>query len=122
MTKSTWNLSRIDNPDIKMIAGVASGISYTFGIAPWIVRLAFILGALVSFGFAILLYVALWLILPKIQVDTAQYNNRSLDLNTPDTVIVVDKDAKAQVYPSEAVPTTPSDVSDAAIKSETKNI
>ncbi len=122
MTKSTWNLSRIDNPDIKMIAGVASGISYTFGIAPWIVRLAFILGALVSFGFAILLYVALWLILPKIQVDTAQYNNRSLDLNTPDTVIVVDKDAKAQVYSSETVPSPTSDVSDAAIKSETKNI
>lgn len=123
MNKSSWNLSRIDNSDIKMIAGVASGISYTFGIPTWMVRLAFILGAFLSGGAAILIYLALWLVLPKITVDSAIYNNRSLDL-TPaesETVIVVDKDAHAYVHKSDEVGNLNQEVSDAKIKSETKD-
>jgi phage shock protein C len=47
----------------KRIAGVCGGIGEYFGIDPILVRVAFIVAALMGFG--ILLYVALWIALPK---------------------------------------------------------
>lgn len=73
---SIWNLARIDNSQFKVLGGVAAGIAYTLGVAPWIVRLVFALSAVCFFGASVLIYIILWLILPKIMVDPFIYQER----------------------------------------------
>lgn len=48
----------------KMIAGVCGGIADYLGIDPTLVRIAYVLMVLFA-GFGILLYVILWIIMPK---------------------------------------------------------
>lgn len=48
----------------RVIAGVCAGLAYRFGIKPWQMRLLFILSCLLP-GPQILLYLALWIILPS---------------------------------------------------------
>lgn len=48
----------------RMIAGVAGGLATYFGIDPMFLRLAFVFLALLN-GFGVLLYLALWLIVPN---------------------------------------------------------
>lgn len=52
------------NPDDKIIEGVCSGLGYYFGIAPKWVRLLFVLFFLFG-GSGVLLYVVLWVVMPK---------------------------------------------------------
>ncbi len=47
----------------KMIAGVCAGLAAEFGISVTVVRLAFVLGTLVS-GMGIVIYLALWVVMP----------------------------------------------------------
>jgi phage shock protein C len=47
----------------KMIAGVCAALSARFGIPKFIVRLAFVLFGL--FGVGELVYIALWVLIPK---------------------------------------------------------
>lgn len=47
----------------KRIAGVAGGIAEYFGIDPLLVRLGFVVAAFMGFG--VLLYLVLWILLPK---------------------------------------------------------
>jgi phage shock protein PspC (stress-responsive transcriptional regulator) len=48
----------------KMIAGVCAGLAEEFGISVSVVRLAFILGTLISWGIGLVIYVTLWVIMP----------------------------------------------------------
>ena len=48
----------------RLIAGVCGGIGERYGIPPFVVRLAFIVGLLVPF-WPILLYVVGWLLIPE---------------------------------------------------------
>ena len=48
----------------KLIAGVCSGIAKKFGVNPVVVRLAFVTSVLI-FGFGILPYIILWIIMEK---------------------------------------------------------
>ena len=48
----------------RWVAGVAAGIARRFAISPGLVRLAFVLSLLLP-GPQILLYLALWIFLPK---------------------------------------------------------
>jgi len=48
----------------KLVAGVCSGLGNYFNVDPVLVRLAFILAVLL-FGFGILPYILLWIIMPK---------------------------------------------------------
>jgi phage shock protein PspC (stress-responsive transcriptional regulator) len=48
----------------RWIAGVSVGLARRVGIAPWIVRLAFV-GALILPPPALIVYAALWLIMPS---------------------------------------------------------
>lgn len=48
----------------RMVAGVAGGLAAYFGIDPMIVRIVFIVLALIN-GFGAVLYLALWLIVPN---------------------------------------------------------
>lgn len=54
-------LTRSNN---KMIAGVCAGLAEYFGIDPTIVRILYVLMVLFA-GFGILLYVILWIVMPK---------------------------------------------------------
>jgi phage shock protein PspC (stress-responsive transcriptional regulator) len=47
----------------RVVAGVCAALARRFGIRPWTVRLLFVLSCLLP-GPQILLYVALWIILP----------------------------------------------------------
>jgi len=48
----------------RVIAGVCAGIAYRFGLKPLTVRLIFIISCLLP-GPQILLYIALWLLVPN---------------------------------------------------------
>ena len=68
MSKLTQNNSRppqsgfrLDKSNAKLM-GVSGGIANYAGIDPVIVRIGFVLGALVSFGTAALIYIAVGLI------------------------------------------------------------
>jgi phage shock protein PspC (stress-responsive transcriptional regulator) len=50
--------------DGRMIAGVCAGLARRFGISVTVFRLAFVVGALLGFGTAIILYVVLWVVMP----------------------------------------------------------
>jgi len=47
----------------KRIAGVAGGIARYFGVDPVLIRVAFVVAALMGWG--LLLYLVLWIVLPK---------------------------------------------------------
>lgn len=47
-----------------MVAGVCAGLARRFGFKPWQVRVAFVLSLLLP-GPQILLYIALWILIPK---------------------------------------------------------
>jgi phage shock protein C len=49
----------------KKIGGVCAGIGEYFDRDPTLIRIIFVLLVLLSFGFAILAYLAMWLIIPK---------------------------------------------------------
>jgi phage shock protein C len=56
----TWYRSRHG----KMIAGVCAGLAEQFGISVSILRLAFLLGTLIGGGVGIVIYIALWVVMP----------------------------------------------------------
>ena len=47
-----------------MIAGVCAGLAEQFGVSVTIIRLAFVLGVIVGWGMGLVLYLALWVIMP----------------------------------------------------------
>ena len=58
---------RLTRADDKMIGGVCAGLAEYLDIDPTIVRIVWVLMVLFA-GFGILLYVILWLIMPKQQI------------------------------------------------------
>ena len=48
----------------RMIAGVCAGLARRFGMKPWQVRALFVISCLLP-GPQILLYLGLWLVMPK---------------------------------------------------------
>ena len=58
---------RLTRSDDKMIGGVCAGLAEYLDIDPTIVRIVWVLMVLCA-GFGILLYVILWLIMPKQQI------------------------------------------------------
>ena len=58
-------LTRITNSDISILGGVLSGIAFRLGISTWIVRLVFLVSLFFFFLLPSLVYLALWVMLPK---------------------------------------------------------
>ena len=58
---------RLTRSDDKMIGGVCAGLAEYLDIDPKIVRIVWVLMVFLA-GFDILLYVVLWLIMPKQQI------------------------------------------------------
>jgi len=50
--------------DNKVLAGVCGGIAEYFGVDPTLIRIIWVLLIFLSFGTALLLYVACWAIMP----------------------------------------------------------
>ncbi len=63
------------NPDEAIIAGVASGLGYYFGVHPTVVRILFVLVTLAG-GSGILIYVILWFALPEARTATQKLEMR----------------------------------------------
>lgn len=57
------NRLRLSDDD-RWIAGVCGGIGTLTGVDPWVWRLVFLLGLLLG-GFTALLYILLWLLVPR---------------------------------------------------------
>ncbi len=58
--RAEWTRS----PDSRVIAGVCGGLAERFDVSVTVVRLAFVLAALMSFGWPVILYAVLWAIMP----------------------------------------------------------
>jgi phage shock protein PspC (stress-responsive transcriptional regulator) len=56
----TWYRRR----DGKMLAGVCAGLGEQFGVSVTIIRLAFLLSALLGGGVGMIVYLALWAVMP----------------------------------------------------------
>jgi phage shock protein PspC (stress-responsive transcriptional regulator) len=56
----TWYRSRRG----KRIAGVCAGLAEEFGISVTVLRLAFLLSALMGIGSGVIIYVVLWVVMP----------------------------------------------------------
>lgn len=48
-----------------ILGGVCSGIGRRFGLTPWITRLLFVVGLMVLPGSQVLIYPALWILMPS---------------------------------------------------------
>ncbi len=69
------------DPDDKILGGVCSGLSLYFGISqPVWIRLAFAI-AFFTFGTGFLLYIILWIVLPKARTITDKMEMRGEDVN-----------------------------------------
>src|SRR5262245_63603754 len=56
----SWYRSRVN----RRIAGVCGGLAEEFGISVTVLRLAFVLATLLSWGVGIVLYLTLWVVMP----------------------------------------------------------
>ncbi len=56
----------------RMIAGVCAGLAQRFEISVTVIRLAFVVAALLGFGTALILYGVLWIVMP-LEVEAPPY-------------------------------------------------
>jgi phage shock protein PspC (stress-responsive transcriptional regulator) len=56
----TWYRSRLN----RRIAGVCGGLAEEFGVSVTVLRLAFVLATLMSWGLGLVLYLTLWVVMP----------------------------------------------------------
>lgn len=56
--------------DNAMIAGVAAGLAEYFGLDALLVRILFIIFTFITFGWGILLYIVLWLVVPEVKTSS----------------------------------------------------
>lgn len=75
------------NTDDALLGGVASGIAAYFGIDPLIPQILFVIFAFTG-GFAILIYIALWIIMPEAKTpeEKAQMSGRPFTLKDIETL------------------------------------
>ena len=60
----------------KWIGGVVAGIAYWLGIPAWIARLVWVF-LLLAYGAGFLLYILLWIFMPRWQETPGDYDERS---------------------------------------------
>ena len=77
----TWYRSRTN----RRIAGVCGGLAEEFGLSVTVLRLAFALAALMSWGVGVILYLTLWVVMPYRPAGPAieQAARRSLPRSVP---------------------------------------
>ncbi|MFT4009573.1 MAG: PspC domain-containing protein [Nocardioidaceae bacterium] len=61
----------IRNPDDKIVAGVLGGLAYYLGVDATVLRIAFVVAAVLGFGTAVIAYLAAWALVPMgVRVET----------------------------------------------------
>ncbi len=78
--KSSTRKRMFRDPDDKILGGVCSGIGHYFGIEPLWLRLALAISFFV-FGFGILLYILLWIIIPQANTTSEKLEMRGEAVN-----------------------------------------
>jgi phage shock protein C len=79
----------------KRIAGVCGGLAEYFGIDPILIRIAFVVLAVMGPG--ILLYIVLWIVMPKGQPGAAAWRGRT----SPAVRIAEERFAKGEITAEE---------------------
>jgi len=69
------------DPDHRVFGGVSSGLSAYFGIDVVVIRLLFVLFLFVSAGFVFLLYIILWIVVPKAITTTQKLEMKGKKVN-----------------------------------------
>jgi len=64
MVENSWGVDKWTRSNKGWVAGVCEGLGQNFGIEPWVLRLGWIISIL-AFGFGLLVYVILALVLPR---------------------------------------------------------
>jgi len=64
-TKTSESKRLFRDTDNAMLAGVAAGLSKYFGIDVLLIRILFVIAVIATFGWGILLYILLWLLVPE---------------------------------------------------------
>jgi phage shock protein C len=74
----------------RVLGGVCGGLGVYIGIDPWWVRGAFVVVAVATVGIGVLIYLALWLILPAQTLVQLEYlESAHVILPNPETVILI---------------------------------
>ncbi len=68
----------------RMLGGVCGGLAQLFGLPTSVVRLAFVLGTLLSSGVAIVIYVVLWIVMPLEESDSSRLDDDDDTFTTRD--------------------------------------
>lgn len=69
------------DPDHRVFGGVASGLAAYFGIDVVVIRLLFVLFFFLGYGFAFLLYLILWIVVPKAITTTQKLEMKGEKVN-----------------------------------------
>ena len=83
-SKKTESKRLFRNTDNAMIAGVASGLAQYFGLDVILVRILFVIAVIITFGWGILLYIVLWVLVPEIKTssDRLQMAGRPVNVDS----------------------------------------
>jgi len=77
--------------DNAIVAGVASGLAQYFGIDAVIIRILFIVLVLITFGWGILLYIILWLLVPEAKTPSDRLQMAGKPVNVGSLKEIVEK-------------------------------
>jgi phage shock protein PspC (stress-responsive transcriptional regulator) len=77
--------------DNAIIAGVASGLAQYFGIDVLLIRILFIVLVLITFGGGILLYIALWLLVPEAKTSSDRLQMAGKPVNVASLKEIVER-------------------------------
>ncbi len=69
-SKKTESKRLFRDTDNAMIAGVASGLAQYFGLDVILIRILFVVATIITFGWAILLYIVLWVLVPEVKTSS----------------------------------------------------
>lgn len=86
-----------------LVAGVASGLAKYFGIDVLLVRILFIIAVLITFGWGILLYIILWLLVPEAKTSSERLQMAGKPVNVDSLKEIVERaDVKGAAHRANA--------------------
>jgi len=83
-SKKTETKRLFRDTDNAMIAGVASGLAQYFGLDVILIRILFVIAVIITFGWGILLYIVLWVLVPEVKTssDRLQMAGRPVNVDS----------------------------------------
>lgn len=94
--------------DTAMVAGVAAGLAKYFGIDVLLIRILFVFAVLATFGWGILLYIVLWLLVPEAKTSSDRLQMAGKPVNVDSLKEIVERaDVKSAAHRANASLATP---------------